>query len=150
MRRDKSKNLMASICISFINKEKCNTVYIKEYIFCNFEGLLHCPFWLQLVWHFRDILFNFLNYFVLPRITGEGSVPEIRIWFILLIKSDLKCSHIHLSRSFSFYISMMSPLHLWSIIFLCENVNYYIKWNKINIKWEWYFILAKFFFRIDV
>ena len=42
--------------------------------------------------------FNFLNYFVWLRITDEGSVPEMRIWSILLIKCDLKWSK-HLSRS---------------------------------------------------
>ena len=42
-------------------------------------------------------LFNFLNYFVWLRITDEGSVPEMRIWSILLMKSDLKwCIHLDL------------------------------------------------------
>ena len=43
-------------------------------------------------------LFNFFNYFVWLRITDEGSVPETRIWSILLIKSDFKWC-IHLKRS---------------------------------------------------
>ena len=43
-------------------------------------------------------LFNILNYFVWLRITDEGSVPEMRIRSILIIKSDLKWC-IHLSRS---------------------------------------------------
>ena len=43
-----------------------------------------------------------LNYFIRLRITDEGSVPEISIWSILLIKSDLKWC-IHLSRCL-FYI----------------------------------------------
>ena len=43
-------------------------------------------------------LFNFLNYIVWQRITEEGSVPEMRIWSIVLIISDLKWC-IHLSRS---------------------------------------------------
>ena len=34
--------------------------------------------------------FECLQYFVLLRITNEGSVPEMRIWFILLIKSDFR------------------------------------------------------------
>ena len=43
-------------------------------------------------------LFNFLNYIIWLRITEEGSVPEMRIWSILLIISDSKwCTH--LSRS---------------------------------------------------
>ena len=47
-------------------------------------------------------LFNFLNYIVWLRITEEGSVPEMRIWSILLIISDLKWC-IHLSRSLFLY-----------------------------------------------
>ena len=45
---------------------------------------------------------NFLNYFIWLRITDEGSVPEIRIWSILSIKSDLKWC-IHLSRRLFLY-----------------------------------------------
>ena len=44
------------------------------------------------------------------RITDEGSVPEMRIWSILLIKSDLKwCTH--LSRSLFLYFIYME--HNW-------------------------------------
>ena len=51
-----------------------------------------CPFWAS--------LFNFLNYNVLVRITDEGSILEIHIWSILLIKTALKwCIEV------SFYIS---------------------------------------------
>ena len=47
------------------------------------------------------------------RITDEGSVPEMRIWSISLIKSDLKWC-IHLSRS----------------IFLCLNeLIFHLHWN---------------------
>ena len=50
-------------------------------------GLLHHPFWLQFVFGtFVTSLFNFLIYFIWLRITDEGSVPEMRIWFILLLK----------------------------------------------------------------
>ena len=46
----------------------------------------------------------FFNYFLWLRITDEGSIPEMRIWSILLIKSDLKwCIHVHLSRSIYLY-----------------------------------------------
>ena len=60
------------------------------------------PFGFSLFWHFWASMFNFWNYFVWLRITGEGSVPEMRIWSISLIKSDLKWC-IHLSRSFFLY-----------------------------------------------
>ena len=48
-------------------------------------------------------IFNFVAYFVWQRINDEGSVPEMRIWSILLIKSDLKWC-ILLSRSFCLYV----------------------------------------------
>ena len=51
---------------------------------------------------FGSSLFNFLNFIVWLRITDEGSVPEMRIWSILLIISDLKWC-IHLSRSLFLY-----------------------------------------------
>ena len=61
------------------------------------------PFGFSLFWHFWAWIFRFWNYSVWLRIADEGSVPEVRIWSILLIKSDLKWC-IHLSRSL-FYIS---------------------------------------------
>ena len=46
---------------------------------------------------FWALFFNFFNYFLWLRITDEGSIPEMRIWSILLIKSDLKwCIHLKL------------------------------------------------------
>ena len=60
------------------------------------------PFGFSLIWHILGITFQLLNYFVWLRITDEGSVPEMRIWSILLIKSDLKWC-IHLSRSLFLY-----------------------------------------------
>ena len=55
---------------------------------------------------FRDIIFNFWNHFVWLRITDEGSVPEMRIWSILLIKSVLKW-FIHLRRSLFLYFNYL-------------------------------------------
>ena len=53
---------------------------------------------------FRASIFIFLSYIVWLRITDEGSVPEMRIWSVLLMKSDLKwCKH--LSRSLFLYLS---------------------------------------------
>ena len=68
-------------------------------------GILHHPFWLRRVFrHVMCIHFQpFVNYFVWLRITDEGSVPEMRIWSILLIKSDKKWC-LHLSRSLFLYI----------------------------------------------
>ena len=50
--------------------------------------------------------FQLLNYFVWLGITDEGSVPEMRIWSTLLIKSNLKCC-IHLSRSLLSYFNYL-------------------------------------------
>ena len=52
--------------------------------------------------YFLALFFNFFNYFLWLRITDEGSIPEMRIWSILLIKSDLKWC-IDLSRSLYLY-----------------------------------------------
>ena len=46
------------------------------------------PFCFIMFRYFKASFFNFLNYFVWPMITDEGSLPEMRIWPILLIKSD--------------------------------------------------------------
>ena len=60
---------------------------------CNFVGLFHHPFWFYPLLALLGItfhLFFFKNYIVWLRITDQGLVPEMRIWSILLIKSDLK------------------------------------------------------------
>ena len=41
-----------------------------------------------IIQHINDLLFNFFNFIVWLRITDGGSVPEMSIWSILLIKSD--------------------------------------------------------------
>ena len=64
------------------------------------------PFGLSLFRYFWTSLFLFLNYFVWLRITDEGSVPEMRIWSILLIKSVLKWC-IHLSRRLFSYLNYL-------------------------------------------
>ena len=49
----------------------------------------HHPFWLQLVYTLLNHHFStFLNSIIELRITDEGSVPEMRIWSILLFKSN--------------------------------------------------------------
>ena len=47
---------------------------------CNFVGLLHHPFWFQLVLALLVITFQFSKLHIWLRITDEGSVPEMRIW----------------------------------------------------------------------
>ena len=61
---------------------------------CNILGLLHHPFWLYLVLALFSITSHILNFFLWLRITHEGSVPKIRMWSILLIKSDLYIVHV--------------------------------------------------------
>ena len=61
----------------------------------------------------RIICLVLLNYFVWLRITDEGSVPEVRKWSILLIKSGFKWS-IHLSRSLFLYLNFsVSVIASW-------------------------------------
>ena len=52
---------------------------------CNCVGLLHHPFWLQLVLALFRNYFQFFKLHLWLRITDEGSVPEMRIWSISLI-----------------------------------------------------------------
>ena len=66
------------------------------------------PFGLSLFRHFWVSHFNFLNYVVWLRITDEGSLPKMRIWSILLIKSDLKWC-IYLSRSLCIFLNVIKP-----------------------------------------
>ena len=61
------------------------------------------PFGFTLFRHFRANIFYFWNHYVLRRITDEGSLPVMRIWSIMLIKSELKWC-IHLSRSIFLYL----------------------------------------------
>ena len=60
---------------------------------------------------FGSSLFNFLNYYVWPRITDEVSVPEIHIWSILIIRTDLTWC-LHLSRSL-FIFQLLGECHGW-------------------------------------
>ena len=69
----------------------------------NFVGLLHHPFWIHLVYALSGIHFQLLNPHCLTKDHWWGTVPEMRIWSILLIHSDLKWC-IHLSRSLFLYI----------------------------------------------
>ena len=79
------------------------------------NGLFH----FSLFWHFWASILNFCNSFVWPRITDEGSVPEMRIWSILFIKSDLKWC-IHLSRSLFLHIHII--LLLITARAICQTV----------------------------
>ena len=59
--------------------------------------------------HLAKVILKFLVVYgqnIIDRITDEGSVPEMRIWSILLIKSDLKWC-IHLSRSLYLYFNYL-------------------------------------------
>ena len=59
--------------------------------------------------NFVTSLFNFLNYFVWLEITDKGSVPKMRIWSILLMKSDLKwCIHLDLFLYFNHFTYLVS------------------------------------------
>ena len=66
-------------------------------------------FGFNLFWHVWEISFQLLTILFWLRITDEGSVPEMRIWSILLIQSDLKWC-IHLSRSLFLYFNYLVSL----------------------------------------
>ena len=75
-------------------------------------GLLYHTLWIKLVLAFGLSTFE-IKYVVWIRAIDEGSVPDMRIWFILLIKSDLKwCTWIHLSR-FLFIFQLLDDCHCW-------------------------------------
>ena len=60
---------------------------------------------------FLGVTFQLVNYFVWLMITDEGLVPEMSIWSILLIKSDLKLC-INLSSSlFIFQLHVLGESH---------------------------------------
>ena len=82
------------------------------------------PFGLSLFWYVWDISFQLLKIHLWLRITDEGSVPEMRIWSILLIKSDLKWC-IHLNRSLFLY-SLAGILRL-----TCYTCSQYLKFASI-------------------
>ena len=69
------------------------------------------PSGFSLILALLNITFQLLTYFVWLRITDEGPLPEMRIWSILLIKSDLKW-YIHLSSLF-LYINPHFALNLF-------------------------------------
>ena len=79
--------------------------------FRNALMIFHYPFVNVVNLSLYNISFQLLNYFVWLRITNEGSVPEMRIWSILLIKSDLKWC-IHLSKSLFLYFDRATNLVL--------------------------------------
>ena len=80
-------------------------------------------------------LFNFLNYFVWLRITDEGSVPEMRIWSILLMKSDLKwCIHLDLfyisTTSLTWWVSLLVDFS-WFVAF--REHQHFLCWNLLKL-----------------
>ena len=98
---------------------------LKIYFNWNFVGFFtpsrlaqfFCTFWASL--YIKEevsiYIYKFLNLFVLLRIFDEGSVPEMRIWSVLLIKSDLKVC-IRNSRSLFLYLQS-SHADLSSFVF---------------------------------
>ena len=76
--------------------------------------------------NFFALFINFFYYFLWRRTTNEGSIPEMCIWSILLIKSNLKWC-IHLSKSLYLYlIHVWIYLHGWTkycFLYLMLNLN---------------------------
>ena len=91
--------------------------------------LLHHPFWLQLI---SALLVHFFPtfetiIFFLRRVTDKNVIPEMRMWVILFIKSDLKWC-MHLSRGFFLY---------WNIGHLSglPTTSYYEKVGSSVVSW---------------
>ena len=70
-----------------------NNVFIKYG-----SSIYDFPFWLQYILGHHN--FKFKQYLVWLRITDQGPIPEMCIWFILLIKSDFKMVYSSEEKSF--------------------------------------------------
>ena len=111
----------------------CKSVLWKTTYLARFITLLRCgKGWKRCIWYV-------CYFFLWLRITDEGSVPEMRIWSILLIKSDLKWC-IHLDRSIFLYchgrhrdtgfeaLALPYFLSLW---------NLWVKQTKLKVMSSW-------------
>ena len=105
---------------------------------CNIVGLLHHRFWLYLVLALFGITSHILNYFLWLRNTDEVSVPEMRIWSILLIKSDLEWC-IHSRRLFLNFYIQNSPYFQPKILDFTFSL--YITQKKFRIICAYFFVL---------
>ena len=85
-------------------------------------------------WTFK-LLLKFFNYmfFVWLRMIAEGSVPEIRIWFIFFINSDFKC-FIYLSIILFLYSQFLVKTKLLNTNTLGNSIDKilytYASWHK--------------------
>ena len=71
---------------------------------------------------FLTSLYNFLKYFVWLRVIDEGSVPEMRIWTMLLITTDLKWC-IHLGRSLFLNYIHFKKLFCSDVLFSAQRIS---------------------------
>ena len=98
-------------------------------------GLLNHPFFAKAcLGNFGHPLSTFFNYFVWLGITDEGSVPEMRRWSILLIKSDSNGAYILVEVScylceqwYSQYLYMYIPTNTRAC-FAVDIRWYYLTW----------------------
>ena len=111
---------------------KVQVTISRSYIIWNwkFVGFLHHPIWLQFFFALWGITSQLWNYFVWLRITIEDSVPEMRIWYMLLIKSDLNCC-IDLSRNLFLYFNV-NKIEQFNKMQRIENILFVIKITWIN------------------
>ena len=94
--------------------------------------------------YISHIILKFLKILFWLRITDEGSVPEMRIWSILLIKSDLKW-YMQFSRSLFLYLTYMSL-----IVFFFVRVSLSI-WSVVNFNLRYNFwTLGDFIFGLHI
>ena len=92
--------------------------------------------WAFCFFHFGFTLFRyflgipFFNSFVWQRVTEDGSVPEMRIWSILLIQSDLVWS-MHLGKSIFLYLTNEITFTMLIQIMHRINVNNFVCVNQL-------------------
>ena len=81
------------------------------------------PFGFSLLRHFLAFTFKLLIHFVWLRITDDGLVPEMRIWSILVIKSDIKwCIHFRRSLLLYYHCPRLMPYE--------KNTHHPLVWNN--------------------
>ena len=110
------------------------------------------PFGFSLFSHVWDITFQFLKLLLWLRTTDEGSVPEMRIWSILLIKSDLKWC-IHISRRLFLYFNRESKVYLCTLdkVGLFSNKKYdsYKCWTCTEFSEAFTFLMENIYEQFD-
>ena len=137
-----STKFVSGLLVSYHGYDGRPGLWVIFYFFsATSERILY--FWGSTIQFLLEFL---LNYFVWLRINDESSVPEMRIWSILLIKSDLKWL-IHLvSRSLFSYLTGLDRKRMLSTQFYILYKSFFLS-TKIAvlplIGWQFRFLPCK-------